>query len=316
MKNFLSYAIILIELFSFFYLYFRLFFHYFRIWVIFMKNESVRLSSAEVPAHFLRKDKINGRDGSISMHHHNETELLFIREGRFPCTVDGERLVLGRGEMLFINSRVPHSTRPENSKYDMIQINCDSLLFGSSPKAIGALLAHGGKAYHLFTRSEAAEFDFLFEGVFTELSKDRNGKNHFLLGALHMICSRLISRGLIANPDELAESKKLEKLSTALSHISDNYTSQITTPELAAICNLNTAYFCELFKSATGKTPIEFINALRIRRAEELISATDMNMTEIALALGFSSPSYFDRVFRKMNGNSPREFRTLRFDKV
>ena len=281
-----------------------------------MKNESIRLSSAEVPAHFMRQERISGSGAGISLHHHNETELLFIREGRFPCTVDGERLVLGRGEMLFINSRVPHSTRPENAKYDMIQINCDSLLFGSSPKMISALLAKGGKSYHLFTRSEAAEFDFLFERVFTELSKDREGKNQFLLGALHMICSRLIARGLIANPDELVESKKLEKLSAALSHISENYASQITTPELAAMCNLNTAYFCELFKSATGKTAIEFINALRIRRAEELISTTDMNMTEIALALGFSSPSYFDRVFRRINGNSPREFRTLRFDKV
>ena len=281
-----------------------------------MENESVRLSSVDVPAHFMRADKISGAGKSVPLHHHNETELLFIREGRFPCTVDGERLVLGRGEMLFIGSRVPHSTKPENAKYDMIQINCDSLLFSSAPRAISALLARGGKPYHLFTRSDAAEFDFLFEGVFSEISKNSGGKNQFLLGALHMICSRLISKGLIANPDEVMASKKLEKLSAALSHISENFTSQITTPELAAMCNLNTAYFCELFKSATGKTAIEFINALRIRKAEELISATDMNMTEIALALGFSSPSYFDRVFKKINGNSPREFRALRFDKV
>lgn len=281
-----------------------------------MVNEHIRLSSVEVPAFFLRKDKLSASNKDVALHHHNEIEVLFIREGRFPCTVNDERLVLGRGEMLFINGRIPHSTRPENAKYDMIQINCDSLLFDSAPRAISALLARGGKPFHLFTRSEAAEFDFLFEGVFSELSKNNGGKNQFLLGALHMICSRLISKGLISNPDELAESKKLEKLSAALSHISENFASQITTPELAAMCNLNTAYFCELFRTATGKTAIEFINSLRIRRAEELIATTDMNMTEIALSLGFSSPSYFDRVFRKINGNSPREFRTLRFDKV
>lgn len=281
-----------------------------------MVNEHVRLSSVEVPAFFLRKDRIPGSGKSIAPHHHNEIELLFIREGRFPCTVGEERLVLGRGEMLFINSRVPHSTRPESAKYDMIQIDSDSLLFAMSPKAISALLASGGKDFHLFTRSDAAEFAFLFDSVFSELSRNGGGKNQFLLGALHMICARLISRRLIANPDELVGSKKLEKLGAALSHISENYASQITVPELAAMCNLNTAYFCELFKSATGKTAIDFINTLRVRRAEELITTADMNMTEIALSLGFSSPSYFDRVFRKINGSSPREFRALRFDKI
>ena len=281
-----------------------------------MVNERVRLSSIGVPAHFLSQKELPGAKKEIPLHHHNEIELLFIRDGRFACTVDGEKLVLGRGEMLFINGRIPHSTRTELSKYDMIQIDATALLFGSTPSAISALLSRGGKAYHHFVRSEAAEFAFLFDGVFAEMKKNNEGKNHFLLGALHMICACLISRGLLTNPDEVMASKKLEKLSSALSHISENFTSQITTPELAAMCNLNTAYFCELFKAATGKTAVEFVNTLRVRRAEELITTTDMNMTEIAMSSGFSSPAYFDRVFRKINGTSPREFRALRFDKV
>lgn len=276
-----------------------------------MINENVRLTSVEVPALFMRKERFSEKSCAVALHHHNETELLYIREGEFPCTVDGESFVLHGGEMLFINSRVSHSTVPERAKYDMIQINTESLFFGSVPHPIFALIAHGGKPFHRFGKSDSEKLAALFDGVFFALSEKSSGKNQYLLGALYMICARLIALGLISNPDELAESKTLGKLSAALSHISANYTLNITTPELAKMCNLNTAYFCELFKTATGKTAVEFINALRIRRAEELIATTNMSMTEIALSLGFSSSSYFDRVFKKVNGNSPREFRAL-----
>lgn len=81
---------------------------------------------------------------------------------------------------------------------------------------------------------------------------------------------------------------------------------------LTQVCRalaVSKSYFSPLFKSHTGMTFVEYLTALRIDRAKELLSTTDMKSYEIAARIGFTDAHYFSLTFRKQTGASPSEYR-------
>jgi AraC family transcriptional regulator len=78
---------------------------------------------------------------------------------------------------------------------------------------------------------------------------------------------------------------------------------------LAAEAGLSPNHFGKVFKATFGKPPCRYINELRIRKAKEMLLADHASITEIALALGFSSHSHFTDMFRKLTGTTPSRFR-------
>lgn len=74
-------------------------------------------------------------------------------------------------------------------------------------------------------------------------------------------------------------------------------------------CHLSPNYFGDLVKKATGKTPVEYIQAKVIDIAKEELHSTDDTITEIAYRLGFQSSQHFNRYFKRITGMTPTEFR-------
>ena len=70
--------------------------------------------------------------------------------------------------------------------------------------------------------------------------------------------------------------------------------------DLSKLLNLNQSYFCRLFKQATNSTFIEYLNFVRVCKAEKLLFTTNKTVSEISMDVGFSSVSYFNRVFKKI----------------
>jgi AraC family transcriptional regulator len=85
--------------------------------------------------------------------------------------------------------------------------------------------------------------------------------------------------------------------------------SQIQIAELAASIGLSAGYLHRAFRATTGKTPLEFINAKRIARARLLLAKENLPIAELALRVGFISPSHFARIFRRLTGVSPSQYR-------
>ena len=68
-------------------------------------------------------------------------------------------------------------------------------------------------------------------------------------------------------------------------------------------------YFCRLFKKGTGKSYIDYLNYVRVSTAEELLRTTDLSISIIMEKTGFTSLSYFTKVFKNQNGISPSSYR-------
>ena len=75
--------------------------------------------------------------------------------------------------------------------------------------------------------------------------------------------------------------------------------------ELAALCNLSTAQFYHLFHAEYGVTPLEYHNNLLLHKAALLLETQQYTVAEVASMLGFDSPAYFSRFFKKHKGVSP-----------
>ena len=86
--------------------------------------------------------------------------------------------------------------------------------------------------------------------------------------------------------------------------------SNLNQEELAKLCNLSVSSFKREFKKVFNDTPNNHITDLKLKRAKELLSITEMPISEIAYGVGFNDPLYFTRTFKKKIGSSPSEYRS------
>jgi AraC family transcriptional regulator len=87
---------------------------------------------------------------------------------------------------------------------------------------------------------------------------------------------------------------------------------EIRIADLAAVAGLSVGYFHRAFRMTTGKTPLAFIQEARIRRAVAILAAEPTSVGSLALRVGFTSPSHFSRIFRRVTGRSPAALRLPR----
>ncbi len=107
--------------------------------------------------------------------------------------------------------------------------------------------------------------------------------------------------------------KKEDKLSGIVSKaknfIDQNYEKELTLDEVARKIAISPYYLSKLFKDETGENFIEYLTKLRIERAKKLLEEENLSIKEICMSVGYSDPNYFSRIFKKMVGTTPTEFR-------
>ena len=100
-----------------------------------------------------------------------------------------------------------------------------------------------------------------------------------------------------------------QKKAGALDYITKQYMEEIRMETLAACCNLSETHFRRLFVEYMNMTPVEYINLVRIQQACELMKKTHYSMEELAVKVGYTTVSTFNRNFRKIIGTSPYQYK-------
>ena len=101
----------------------------------------------------------------------------------------------------------------------------------------------------------------------------------------------------------------VDKLDKVISHIYQKYTDPLSANELAALVHMSTNHFHRFFKQRTEQTLNQFINQLRIGKACKLLIHTNALISVISDQCGFNNISNFNRRFRMVKGNTPKQFR-------
>lgn len=103
--------------------------------------------------------------------------------------------------------------------------------------------------------------------------------------------------------------RNMNKLNKVLEYIEEMHTENITIEIACKLVNLSPYYFCRLFRNSTGRTFTEYVNHVRMNKAEMLLRNTELSISEIALNTGFNDANYFSRMFRKYKKISPSNVR-------
>lgn len=100
----------------------------------------------------------------------------------------------------------------------------------------------------------------------------------------------------------------LVHLRRARDHIDTHYADDLELSTLAQIAGLSKFHFLRLFRATYGCTPAAYLSQRRIERAQDLLRATNLTVTEVCHAVGFSSLGSFSARFRQVVGQSPTQF--------
>lgn len=116
-----------------------------------------------------------------------------------------------------------------------------------------------------------------------------------------------IAAGLVRK-NHRPKSNNCEVIEKTVAYIKSNLSSDLSLQCLASEAKFSPIYFHKLFKKSTGKTLHEYVEDQRIKKAVDLLVSTDMTLSQIAYECGFSSQSYFNYIFKRKKGITPREY--------
>lgn len=117
---------------------------------------------------------------------------------------------------------------------------------------------------------------------------------------LSLLCNQLMIHDTNVEPPMIARAKQF---------IDEHQDEDISLPDVAQSVNTSTFYFCKMFKKATGINFTEYLSRVRVEKAKNLLLNPNSRVSEVAYRVGFQSLTHFNRVFRKLTGQSPTEFR-------
>lgn len=281
-----------------------------------MRNEIVSsnvaklsLRASHTPREFVSKGRV------CSLHYHDEMEFIPVFSGSMTCTVDGRDYTAHAGDVIFINSGIPHETFAARGEHEsgLIQFRLRDFMEREIERVIRYSLKYRsliGTPVHVI--QDDAFFTTVCE-LLSECEQAHKGYEMFARSAIYRILGMLYRGEYLSDGLELYRRKEVQKLLPALTYINENYADELTLSSISAHLGFNESYFCRIFKSGTGATFTEYLNFVRVCKAEKLLSETQDSIFEIATSVGISSLSYFNRIFRKYHNCSPTTYRNARY---
>ena len=282
------------------------------------KNE-IRMnpqSAIELYHLFLGKPQCSPIDSSYvsDKHVHKETELVYVSRGEVEVMIDQKLYTVHEGEILNICGYALHQYQQKKVEADIAKVKfLDEWLLlpfldTEEKNAIGELY---GRIFIAHTDEPLKRLlhDMLHCPFQTYDAFDCYGK----------ICQ--MTAYLLAHPELVQMGEKAEisghrYMEQAIAYMQDHCTEKLTLKMLADHLGLTETYCSKYIKKNTGITFVEYLNVLRVNRAQRLLLVTDFGISEISELVGFSSVQTFNRVFKQQTGKlSPSEYRKRKQNK-
>jgi len=109
--------------------------------------------------------------------------------------------------------------------------------------------------------------------------------------------------------EQTEQEKSYRQMEDSVRYIRQHYAEELNRTILAKQTSMSVSHYSALFKNAVGVSPLQFVEKVRIDQAKSMLTSTSRPINEVAKAVGYSDPLYFTRVFTKITGMAPREYR-------
>lgn len=250
-------------------------------------------------------------------HWHNAVEMIYILEHNFTAIVNSRKYKMHKGDVIYIPGGDIHEFCSEMPiKCIFINFELSSLNHYSDMERICTQL----RDVRLITPQDGelhANIEAEIDKIRTEWENSGFAQELYytarMIDIVVMLCRSIPYRDNLANLKNMGgKSAGLEKINRSFEYIEKNYTEDIHLKDIARAAGFSEYYFSRLFKEITEKNFHQYLNEFRIKKAENLLMDSNYTISEAAYAVGFSSLTTFDRLFRQIKGCSPQKFRKLR----
>lgn len=238
------------------------------------------------------------RPNGISQH-----IIIYCLEGYGWLEINKKRITLSPAQFIAIPANTPHRYgADENNPWTIYWTHFK----GENAAFIADLIKKNSDNYKpLLTFSE--DRIKLFDEIYYNLE---NGYSEDTLRYVNMIFYHFLSSMIYE--EKFNNEKKAPKrdiVQAAIEHMQKDLQKNFTLKEMAEYSGFSITHFSDMFKKKTGHSPIEYFNHLKIQKACQYLSFTTMTIKELAICVGFDDQYYFSRVFSKLMGLSPSEYR-------
>ena len=259
--------------------------------------------------------------GSFMWHWHPEIEITYVQKGTMCYKVNHMVYHLKEGDIVFNNSGALHSGTMENQKdCAYIPVTFDSrLIYGFfqstvNSKYVDPVIQDSMLPAICIDQSEPWHKPFR-EYLLRIIDLDEKKPDFYELDITICLQSmwRLLLEHITYEPQASREnSLEYDRIKKILSYIEENYQNKITLNDIAGHIHLCESECTRLFKRHMNTTLFAFLQEYRIERSLEFLQ-DDQPVSAVADKAGFSDPNYYSKVFAKIKGCSPREYRHHRF---
>lgn len=258
--------------------------------------------------------------GSFMWHWHPEIEITYVRKGTMCYKVNNLVYHLKEGDIVFNNSGALHSGTMENQEdCTYIPVTFDPrLIYGFfqstiNSKYVDPVIQDSLLPAICIDQSEPWHRPFR-EYLLRIIALDKKKPDFYELDITICLQSmwRLLLEHITYEPQVSRENfLEYDRIKKILSYIEDNYQNKITLNDIAGHIHLCESECTRLFKRHMNTTLFTFLQEYRIERSLEFLQSGEPVST-VALNTGFSDPNYYSKVFAKIKGCSPREYRKHR----
>lgn len=250
-------------------------------------------------------------------HWHEDIEIMKALQGNFVYKINGRSFLIKEGDAMIVNSRQMHYGYSADGK------DCEFLCILFKPellsgnrelrsKYIDTIIRHHYITESYLSRQQPKECSMLrLIDEFLPLPINiQSGYELELLSKLYLLWLgwfRLLQPKLLQK--FRSSDANIDAQKTMVEYIYKNYARKLTLAGIARNGGVCRSECCQIFKSYLGKTPIEFLNAYRLQVSMNLLNDATYSITEIAIACGFTNPSYFTELFLRTKGCTPSSYR-------
>lgn len=252
-------------------------------------------------------------------HRHNYIEVIYMCQGSTTHKVNGQKITLNEGDLLFLNQKAVQEIFPAGE--NDIAINFIILpeffdqaftLLESENSPLSAFLmgclfkSQTSYSYLYFNVAEVLPIQNLVENMVWSLANDLPNKR-----SINQKTMTLLLLQLMNHSDKIQSHNsdfKEELIVSVLRYIEDNYKDGSLT-ELAQIMNYNLYWLSKEIKKQTGKTFKEILQEKKLSQAAYLLNHTRLSVAEIIVLIGYENTSFFYRKFKDYYGVSPKKYR-------
>ena len=263
------------------------------------------------------------------LHRHKEAQITWIQKGEGTLISGNSMHQYCAGEIYLIGANVPHLFKSNPEYFESngeISIKALTIFFNPEGALAGLLSLPEMKAIKMLLQQFQQGFKIPDEH-FVEISASMNDiKNssgaeqimHFcmMLNKFLNFSAKLVPLSSYGGMPSITENEGI-RIGGVYNYIMQNFSSPITLEDASKAAFMTAGSFCRYFKKHTGQTFVEFLSRIRINEAcKRLVAHKFESISTVAYSCGFTSITNFNRVFKGVTGNSPREYLDNYFNNV